>query len=129
MASRGQSENDIRGLLHIKDAVLQQAVKQAAQNPMDTNSAEAKAADAMVQDAGVHATEHRATETGANEIIALGNEAADLYAALPDKASFAQPWAECTRRMHEAIDAYHNLPTEHDAESAEKALHLHPSTK
>jgi hypothetical protein len=129
LASQGKSEAEIVGLLQMQGGIVQQAVKAAAQSPMDLNGAEAKAAGAMVEDAGVHGKEHRATEASALELTNLGNEAADLYAALPDKAPFAQRWAECARRMHEVIDAYHNLPTEHDAEAAEKSLHVHSSKK
>jgi len=126
LATQGKTEPDIVGLLQMNAGIVQQAMKAAAQQPMDLKSTEAKAAGAMVEDAGVHGKEHRATEMSALELTNLGNEAVDLYAALPDKAPFAQRWADCKRRMHEVIDAYHNLPTEHDTEAAEKSLKLHP---
>jgi hypothetical protein len=129
LATQGQSEGDIASLLQMDAKKVALAVKSAAQQPMDTNSAEARAAGAMVNDAGVHGPEHRATERSANELTQLGNEAFDIYSALPDKAPFATQWAEYARRMHEAIDAYHNLPTEHDAEAAERAVQVQPSKK
>jgi hypothetical protein len=92
--------------------------------PLAANSPEAEAAQKFVDDAVTNKDEHRSLERLAPAVTDAGNRAVALFDSLApeERAAVETRWNACRARMHEVLDAYHGLATEHDAEDAEKRL-------